>query len=1066
MAAGLLLVGLSGYVFLAVTGHSSTPSNAAALSSLYFLAGLVTLGVFVGLEQETSRATSRAMASGRRLAPVARRARRHTVWLLALTLAVLAVLSPALVAGPLRGQWALFGALMLAAGAGAACYWVRGLLGGRQQFHGYAATLATEGLGRLVPCVALFVATGQGGAAWAYGVAFAAAQGLAAGAGWWWLREGFEVPGTDPVDTEISEFESGERSAAGGLALLVTGSLLTQVVANLPPLAASTRLQHSDAVAAAFGQAFVLVRIPLLLISPIQAMLLPDLTRSAARGDHAALKAKVRLALAAVAGLGVAGTALLAVAGPWVLRVFFGTKADLSHALLAVLGIGTVFLMAAAILQPTLVALNGHRLVPMAWGAGAVVSAVLVELPVDPLHAAAAGGVGGPVTVVAVMAGGLAGALRRARGDATSTPGATGATGTDGSLPDAVNGAIDGAARDTTDRATPDTTDRAAHGAIDGATHDTTDRAAHGTTAGSTATAEMLWATSEAAPAATAARPYGAPVAMAAAMNGPLAGVPGDAPGAAHAERRFPLAGPGAGGASWQRTAARAGKPAAEVVAALVAAFVMVFAARYIAVDPLARTGQVSALAALQLRFAVLGIALLAVLVFFHRRGRGYDTAKRVVCAAVAGLASGFLGGGVVVALRGTPWPLFGLSGDTGRLVEWSASIVHGHGNPNPTYPPLTLHALAWWAQLFHHGDTAAAFRDFEIGGAALTGPAAYLAWRLVLSPLWALVVGVVPAYAIIDPYKPYGAIVMIVLLPVFVASVRHTTRVGDLSWRRVLASAVLFGLLYSILFLTYPGSSLWSAPGLMAAVFLLFPWSKHRVGKLAAFVGATLAVFGILCGWYVNDLLGPGTVDRAYGFDAYTDPAFFSMWRTDMPGDVGQWPPPGELAGVGLFSILTFAGLGVALWLGWRRPLAVTVACVFAGTWLWRMEVASRMWATGTVQLWPRTGNQLLYCVLVLGAAAACFAASRLGSWPPSPARLGAHVGALAAALLVLGTAASSASDYWMPAKTNSYKILAYVAQTMRKPDGTCPTYAPDHACSDTGDQSWLNNFAPPRNH
>ncbi|MFD0638310.1 lipopolysaccharide biosynthesis protein [Catenulispora yoronensis] len=370
MAAGLLLVGLSGYVFLAVTGHSSTPSDAAALSSLYFLAGLVTLGVFVGLEQETSRATSRAVARGRRLGPVARTARRHTVWLLGLTLAVLAVLAPVLVSGPLRGRWALFGALVLAAVVGAACYWVRGLLGGRQQFYGYAATLATEGLARLVPCVAVFVATGRGGAAWVYALAFAAAQGLAAAAGWWWLREGFDDRAEDVLDVEISEFESGERSAAGGLALLVTASLLTQLVANLPPLAASARLTHSDAVAAAFGQAFVLVRIPLLLTSPIQAMLLPDLTRSAARGDHAALRGRVRVALAAVAGLGVVGTAVLAVAGPWVLRVFFGTKADLSHALLAVLGVGTVFLMAAAILQPTLVALDRHRLVPIAWGSG------------------------------------------------------------------------------------------------------------------------------------------------------------------------------------------------------------------------------------------------------------------------------------------------------------------------------------------------------------------------------------------------------------------------------------------------------------------------------------------------------------------------------------------------------------------------------------------------------------------------------------------------------------------------------------------------------------------------
>ena len=432
MAAGLLLVGLSGYVFLAVTGHSSTPSDAAALSSLYFLAGLVTLGVFVGLEQETSRATSRAVAERRAVAPVARTARRHAVWLFGGAVVVLAALSPVLVSGPLRGRWDLFAALVLAVGVGSACYWVRGILGGRQEFHGYAATLAMEGLARLVPCVAVFVATGRGGAAWAYALAFAAAQGFAALAGLWWLREGFEDGGRDGLDLEISSFETGERSAAGGLALLVAGSLLTQLVANLPPLVASTRLAHSDAVAAAFGQAFVLVRIPLLLISPIQAMLLPDLTRSAARGDRAAVRGRVRVALGAVAVLGVVGTAVLAGAGPWVLRVFFGTRAGLSHEVLGVLGVGTVFLMGAAILQPTLVAVDRHRWVPIAWGVGAVVLGVLVELPVDPVRAAAAGGVGGPVAVVGVMAWGLGGALRgvgTGDGAAGSGAGVVGAEG-------------------------------------------------------------------------------------------------------------------------------------------------------------------------------------------------------------------------------------------------------------------------------------------------------------------------------------------------------------------------------------------------------------------------------------------------------------------------------------------------------------------------------------------------------------------------------------------------------------------------------------------------------------
>jgi galactan 5-O-arabinofuranosyltransferase len=159
----------------------------------------------------------------------------------------------------------------------------------------------------------------------------------------------------------------------------------------------------------------------------------------------------------------------------------------------------------------------------------------------------------------------------------------------------------------------------------------------------------------------------------------------------------------------------------------------------------------------------------------------------------------------------------------------------------------------------------------------------------------------------------------------------------------------------------------------------------------------------------------------------------------------------------------------------------------VFVGTWLWRMWFASQMWVTGDVQLWPRTDNQLLYCSFVGSAMAFFLVAERvpalvrtqIARLAPAdtagaedgapterpvvkavPTGLSVTVGGLFAVLMLLGTTASTVSDAWMPSKTNSYKILAYVSQTMRKPDGSCPRYAPDHECSTQGDQSWMNNF------
>jgi galactan 5-O-arabinofuranosyltransferase len=502
---------------------------------------------------------------------------------------------------------------------------------------------------------------------------------------------------------------------------------------------------------------------------------------------------------------------------------------------------------------------------------------------------------------------------------------------------------------------------------------------------------------------------------------------------------------------------------------ALGSCLVIPFLMRGFPVNPVVRDGQVSALAALQLRFGAISILLVAALMLAHRllAGRYFAVTKRLTCAGIAGIASGFLAGGIVIALLGTPWPIFGLQGDTGRLVEWSASIAQGHGNPHPDYPPLTLHIIAWWANWFHGGNTAFAFRDLEILGAAVTGPAAYISWRLVLTPLWALVVGVVPAYAIIDPYKPYGAIVMIMLLPVFVRFVRESRRVTDQSWRRLLTIAVVFGVAYSLLFLTYPGSSLWCMPGMAAAVLLAFPWTRRGALKLAAFIGTTTVVFAALAGFYVIDLLNlKAGSDRNHGFDGFTQPAFYAMWRTDMPGDVGQWPPPGELGGVGLFAIVTFTGLGIALWLGWRRSLTLTVICVFISTWLWRMWFASKMFATGEVQLWPRTDNQLLYLTLVGSALAVGLLAKKIVEAGQAVTRPAAHAGALFTTVMILGSAASSVSDSWMPSNTNTYKVLPYVSQTMRKPDGSCPTYAPEHMCSADGDQSFQKYFAQPRNH
>ncbi|MFJ2820588.1 hypothetical protein ACIO7M_05640 [Streptomyces toxytricini] len=516
-----------------------------------------------------------------------------------------------------------------------------------------------------------------------------------------------------------------------------------------------------------------------------------------------------------------------------------------------------------------------------------------------------------------------------------------------------------------------------------------------------------------------------------------------------------------------------------EAAVAFAAALVLPLLARGFKLDPLNRIAQVSGLAALQLRFALLGLVLVAavVLAMRLRRGRHFDLAARLASAGLAGLAAGFVAAGAVVSLLGTPWPMFGLNGDSGRIVEWAHAVADGRPSGSPVYPPLPLYTLGYYAEWFHGGNTAYAFKDLQILGAAAFGPLVYLAWRLLLSPVRALAFGVVPAFALIDAYKPYSQTVLVLLVPVLVAMVVSLRRSGTEGWRPLLLKGAGFGALLGVLFLTYSGWFLWSAGGVFFAALLYFPWKTGPL-KGAAFMGAALGAFLVVAGRYLAVMLTEGqtTKDYNFRFDNFTDPAYYLMWRTDMPGKVGDWPPPGEYGGVGLFALVTFVCLGAAIWLGLRKPMVVTIAAMFLSAWVMRMYIASHMYETQTVQLYTRTNNQLLYCGLILCALVAHLVSLRLaerrsagagGADPAAasaprpaaglPGREGAVIGTLCALLLLLGTVSSSMADRYMPAQDGTYRILPYVSHTIRQQDGECPRFAPKGECSKDGDQTWL---------
>ena len=466
-----------------------------------------------------------------------------------------------------------------------------------------------------------------------------------------------------------------------------------------------------------------------------------------------------------------------------------------------------------------------------------------------------------------------------------------------------------------------------------------------------------------------------------------------------------------------------------ELASSAVAAALLPLSCLHVKVDPMDRVGQVSGLAAIELRFmlAVIVIVVALAIAARVREGRAFGMTSRLACAALAGLASGVVAAGIVIALRGTHYGLNGLEGDSGRIVDSAQALQRGEYVPL-SYPPLPLYGLAWYSDLV--GVNAAfALKHLQIIGTAALGPATYLAWRLLLRPGWALGIGLVAALPLIDasPYKPYSFIVLLVFIP---ATVKFLDVLRTCDQRDVLSIArlgVLFGAAFGVLCLLYAGWFKWSAPGLIVAGAIVFPW-RRAPRRGALLVGLVAVMFALIAGTYIVAVLSDVSVldDKFIYFDALTEPTYIAMFGGDLPVSEA-WPPLGELGGVGVFTVLMTAGVGAAIAWGRERTEVIALGCVIAGLWLVRFWYAHLMFQTKLVQLYPRTTPELLYCALLLCGLALFYIAQRFGSRaaPDSPLRApSGMIGTICALSLLFGSAGSLIANRYMP---NNYKQMSF---------------------------------------
>jgi galactan 5-O-arabinofuranosyltransferase len=288
----------------------------------------------------------------------------------------------------------------------------------------------------------------------------------------------------------------------------------------------------------------------------------------------------------------------------------------------------------------------------------------------------------------------------------------------------------------------------------------------------------------------------------------------------------------------------------------------------------------------------------------------------------------------------------------------------------------------------------------------------------LLLRPGWALALGIVASLTLVEAYRPYPMLVLIVFIPLTIKFMDVLRRSPMYTVYELLRIGVLFGLFFGCAFLMYSGWFQWSAPGFLVAAGVVFPWRQWRAGALLC--GVTLVVFTLLSFQYIYDFIqAPPIRDEYFYFDAAVEPAYIGMWRGGLHGITGMYPPLGELGGVGLFTVVLAIGIGAAIVFGRSHTFVIALVPIMAGAWLLRYWHAHNMYAKKLVQLYPRTTVELFYCALILTIAAMYFIVERLqrGAAEDSPLRAPtAIIGVCSGFLFLAMSTSSSTIDKYMP--------------------------------------------------
>jgi O-antigen/teichoic acid export membrane protein len=369
VGGGIGVYGLASFAYLALCARAlGEGPGYTALALLFTLLNAVGIGLYLPVEQETSRRVSGLRSRGRATAGAARGPALYAAGSLVVVALVLLAANrwvrDVLFEG-VPGMTAVFAAALVGM---AVAYLARGVLGGTGRFPRYGVQLALDGGLRIVGVLVLAALDVR--SAVAYGLVLAAAPLVSTGLA-------LLAAGT------LLDRASGAGRIDGGMRALVAASLASQLLANAGPVAAQLLEQPGEAATTAqLVNALTVARIPLFLFAAVQAVFLPQLAAYVARHERARFTGALRTAFLLTAGIGVIGIGATALVGPQAVQLLFGPEFGIEREVIVVLATSAILFMLVQVIVQALLALGRDGWAIWVWlsGLAGLVLALLVPL--------------------------------------------------------------------------------------------------------------------------------------------------------------------------------------------------------------------------------------------------------------------------------------------------------------------------------------------------------------------------------------------------------------------------------------------------------------------------------------------------------------------------------------------------------------------------------------------------------------------------------------------------------------------------------------------------------------